>query len=361
MNSRRFRIQDAEAGMVLSAPVVGDNGRVILTQNTVLTEKMIDRLQNWNIFVVDVQDEVAVQQPDRPDMPFYPLPAVSDEQRKFVAAYLDIVTEVKDTFEKIRYYKKVPLDHLAVLANTSVRQMTQIPGAMNYLRLLDTMDDRIVQHSVNVAIIAGVLGRWLGSSHRQIGEMILAGLLHDVGKMLIDPEIAVKRIWELSAEEIAVYQSHSVQGYRLLNNKVYHLPFNVMAGVLQHHEWNDGSGSPLALAGEKIHYYAKIISVADLYELMTSEGLKADPVTPWQAVEILVSQMFKRLDPEVAGIFLSHLREQLLGNPVRLSDGREAVVVYLGTDIFQRPVVRTRDGKFIDLEKERNIRIREML
>jgi putative nucleotidyltransferase with HDIG domain len=247
------------------------------------------------------------------------------------------------------------------LADTRVRQMTQIPGALHYLRALDMMDDRIVQHSVNVAVLTGVLGRWLGGSHRQIGEMILAGLLHDVGKMLINAEVAVKRIEELTAAEARIYRSHCVEGYRLLNSNAYNLPFNVLAGVLQHHEWIDGRGYPLALRGEKIHLFAKVIAIADLYDIMTSDGLKNHRITPWQAVEILVGQMFKKLDPEVAGIFLHQLREQLIGNPVRLNDGREALVVYLGTDIFQRPVVRTRDGGFIDLEKERSVSISEML
>ncbi|HWR40850.1 MAG TPA: HD domain-containing phosphohydrolase, partial [Patescibacteria group bacterium] len=254
-----------------------------------------------------------------------------------------------------------PMDHIKVLADTSVRQLSQIPGAMHYLRLLDKMDDRIVQHSVNVSVIAGVLGRWLGMSHRKIGEMILAGLLHDVGKLMLDPLIAVKRIGELSAIEMPVYRSHSVAGYRMLKGRGYNLSGDILAAVLQHHEWVDGSGYPMAVSGDRIHVYAKIISVANLYEMMTHDGLKDRPVTPWQAVEVMVGQMFKKLDPEITGMFLTHLREQLLGSVVLLNDGRKAVVVYLGTNIFQRPIVRTREGEFINLEKERGLSIREML
>ncbi|HWR38891.1 MAG TPA: hypothetical protein VN611_05290, partial [Patescibacteria group bacterium] len=96
MNSRRFRIQDTEPGMVLAAPVIGSGGRVILMQNTVLTEKLIDRLQNWNVFVVDVCEAVdeSLSYDEDQDSPFFPLPAVTEKQQQFMNSYLDTVNEL---------------------------------------------------------------------------------------------------------------------------------------------------------------------------------------------------------------------------------------------------------------------------
>ena len=359
MNSKRYRIQDVEPGMVLAEPAVAMNGRIVLSYGTVLNEKLIDRLQQWNIFAVDIIDKPneTIDPKGAPTL----LPVITPEQQTFNATYLEALTEVKETFERIRYYKNIPLSHIQNLAGGRLQELAEIPGAIHHLRTLEMMDERILQHSINVAVLAGVLGRWLGVSVRQISELILTGLLHDVGKMLIDADVAVKRPEDLTTAEAKVYRSHCVAGYRLLNGNGHNLPFNVLAGVLQHHEWIDGSGYPLGLRGDKIHFFAKVIAIADLYEIMTSDGLKNHQITPWMAVEIIIGQMFKKLDIEVATIFLSQLREQLVGNAVRLNDGREGLVVYLGTDIFQRPVVRTRDGGFVDLEKDRRINISAML
>lgn len=356
---RRYRIQDVEPGMVLAKPAIDNARRVVLAEGTVLTEKLIDRLQNWNIFAVDIFGDEGHPMPQEPFLEVAAFEQSSDAklQEKFYSAYKDIVQDVQAAFEQIRYLKVVPMFKVRELASTSIKDLSHTPGAINLLHMLGGMDDHTVRHSLNVAIIAGVLGRWLGFSTKLLQDLILSALLHDVGKTQISEGILNKKAANLTPYEEDIMKNHTIEGYRLLSRSAYQLPFSVLAGVLQHHEGADGTGYPLKLTGNKMHLFARVIAVADMYETMTNKDIQENYLTPFLAVETMVQQAFEKLDASVASVFLTNIRDQFIGNVVRLSDGREAVVVYLGRFISQRPVVQTRDGQFIDLEKERELHI----
>ncbi|CQR74837.1 Cyclic di-GMP phosphodiesterase response regulator RpfG [Sporomusa ovata DSM 2662] len=362
MLSRRFRIQDVEPGMMLAKPAVTVEGRVVLTEGTVLTEKLIARLQNWRIYAVDISEEQGTLAPTTlPAMlSSFKKPAPSKLKKKFSAEYEDSVKEVEAAFEQIRYMKVVPLIKMRELADRSLREFSLVPGGINLLYMLAGMGDRLAQHSLNVAVIAGILGRWLGFSAKNLRDVILSALLHDVGKIKLSPELLNKKEEDLTSAEVEMIRKHPVEGYQLLKRSAYRLPFSVLAGVLQHHEWEDGTGYPLQLASNKIHLFAQVIRTADMYATMTSND-QENRMTPFLAVETMVRQAFEKLDPAISGIFLANIREQFIGNIVRLSDGREAVVVYLSKLVSERPVVHTQDGEFIDLEQVRNLYITEVV
>lgn len=365
MVSRRYRIQDVEPGMVLAKPAIDHRKRVVLAEGTVLTEKLIDRLENWNIFVVDIFGDEGNPLPEEPVLPTAAFAQPSEEklklQERFYSAYQDVVLDVQTAFEQIRYLKVVPLMKVRELANTSIAELSHAPGAINLVYMLQGMDNLTARHSLNVAIIAGVLGRWLGFSAKLLQDLILAALLHDVGKTQLAEELLYKKAAQLTAPETELMRKHTIEGYQLLKRAAYQLPFHILAGVLQHHEGVDGSGYPLQLTGKKIHLFARIIAVADRYEIMTNKNRDENHLTPFAAVESLVREAFEKLDAAVASVFLTNIRDQFIGNFVRLSDGREAVVVYLGRFISQRPVVQTSDGQFIDLEKKRDLHITEVI
>jgi HD-GYP domain-containing protein (c-di-GMP phosphodiesterase class II) len=363
MVSRRFRIQDVEPGMILAKPAISTAGRIILTEGTVLTEKLIARLQNWHIYAVDISDvQAAVTPKTIPAMlSLFEQPLLSQVKKKFYAEYEDSVKEVETAFEQIRYMKVVPMIKMRELADRSFREFSLVPGGINLLYMLAGMGDRLAQHSLNVAVIAGILGRWLGFSAKTLQDLMLSALLHDVGKIQLSQDIINKNSKDLTPTEVKLLRNHTIAGYQLLKRSAYRLPFSILAGVLQHHEWEDGTGYPLQLASSKIHLFAQVIRAADMYADMTSAAGQENRMTPFLAVETMVRQAFERLDPKVSSVFLTNIREQFIGNIVRLSDGREAVIVYLSKRISERPVVHTRDGEFIDLEQVRNLYITEVV
>ena len=103
------------------------------------------------------------------------------------------------------------------------------------------MDDSTYVHSINVALIATVLGRWLHMSEEELKILTSSGLLHDIGKLLIPKEILTKPK-KLTEEEYTIIKTHPKKGFELL--KTLDLDERILFSTLAHHERCDGSGYP---------------------------------------------------------------------------------------------------------------------
>jgi len=344
-----YSIDAAEPGMEIGRMVLTQDDKVILSEGTILTESMLQGLRFWNINTVFIKE--ILSSTSKIDFSI-PETAV---QKKFYAEYETTVNVVKNSFSKIRFFKDVPLTDMQELANKSIEPLINSTGVINHLNMVRRQDDYTFHHSVNVAIISGLLGKWLGCTSSELKDLVLAGLLHDIGKTQIPLEI-LNKPGKLANDEMKVMQQHTTRGYKLLQEKP-DLPAGVVHGILQHHERSDGSGYPLAVQGTQIHKYAKIIAVADIYDAMTSDRVYHRKSTPFAVVEMIVEEMFNKLDPEVVSVFLHNVRDYFIGNIVELSDGRQAEVIYLGQFMAARPIVLTEDKEYIDLERDKALSI----
>jgi putative nucleotidyltransferase with HDIG domain len=245
------------------------------------------------------------------------------------------------------------------LSNNSIEQMINTHGIISFLLMLERKDDYTFHHSLNVSILAGVLGKWLGVSGQDLKDLILAGLMHDAGKALVDMNILNKPD-KLSRKEFEIMRYHTILGYELLREH-QELPEAVRLGVLQHHERMDGSGYPLKLLGGQIHYFAKIIAIVDIYDAMTSDRVYKAKADPFSVIETLANEMFGKIDAEFCTVFLQNIGNYLTGKFLRLNDGRVAEVVYYDHVSYNRPVIRTEDNEFIDLSRNKEIGINEVI
>ena len=184
-------------------------------------------------------------------------------------------------------------------------------------------------------------------------------IFHDIGKALIPLKI-INKSGALTAEEWQIAQLHPVRGYKFLQ-KNFDMPREVFYCVLQHHERLDGSGYPMSVRGDKIDIWAKIIAVADIFSAMTSSRTYGRRRTSYDAAATLQAEMFGKLDSQICLVFLGKLRQLFLANRVRLTDGREAEVVFLNDSDDSRPIVRTDDGAVIDLSQQKMLSIRRVL
>ena len=344
-----YSIDEAEPGMEIGRMVLTQDDKVILSEGTILTESMLQGLRFWNINTVFIKE--LLSSTSKIDFSI-PETAV---QKNFYAEYENTVNVVKNSFSKIRFFKDVPLADMQELASNSIEPLINSTGVINHLNMVRRQDDYTFHHSVNVAIISGLLGKWLGCSDSEMKDLVLAGLLHDIGKTQIPLEI-LNKPGKLATDEMKIMQQHTTRGYKLLQEKM-ELPDGVVHGILQHHERADGSGYPLAVQGCQIHKYAKIIAVADIYDAMTSDRVYHRKSTPFTVVEMIVEEMFNKLDPEIVTVFLNNVRDYFIGNIVELSDGRQAEVIYLGQFMAARPIVLTEDKEYIDLERDKTISI----
>ena len=339
-------ITAVEPGSKLAAPIVREDGYVILAEGAVLTAVHIERLRRMNICFVEIEI---------PPLPAEEADADISTPAGFANLYHDTMIDVKTAFAAMRYFCELPLCEMQELAEARVIPLMEAKGVISHLQAVRRQDDYTYYHSINVAVISGILGKWMGYSGEALKDLVLAGLLHDVGKSQVPLDVLNKPA-KLTEPEMGLMKQHTTQGYAMMK-KCGHVAEGVLRGVLEHHERIDGSGYPNNLRADKIHPFAKIVAVADIYDAMTSDRVYQKKRTPFSVVEELNSAMFNKLDPETCSVFLNNVKDYFAGSLVRLSDGREAEVVYLGRTAASRPVVRTIYGEFIDLDVNQHIAI----
>ena len=127
-----------------------------------------------------------------------------------------------------------------------------------------------------------------------------------------------------------------------------------------HHERVDGSGYPLGLKGEGIHYFAKIIAIADVFDAINSNRRYKDKKLPFEALQIVKTEGLGKLDYEYVKIFLEHVIDYYTGEEVLLNTNERCKIIQMNVNNLERPLVM-KDGEFIDLDKVKDLYIKEIL
>lgn len=187
-------------------------------------------------------------------------------------------------------------------------------------------------------------------SEEETRVLTLAGLLHDIGKMLVPKEIITKA-GNLTKEEFDIIKTHSIKGYQAL--KDYSIDIRIKYVALMHHERCDGSGYPNGFVKEQLDDFARIVAIADVYDAMTSSRRYRDAICPFDVVEEFERDGFLKFDPGYLMTFLERIVLSYLHNIVRLNDGREGEVVMINKLSLSKPIVRIGE-EFIDLSATKN-------
>lgn len=177
-------------------------------------------------------------------------------------------------------------------------------------RTIDKMDRYTAGHSERVARYAVSLARWLGLSEDMIDIVRHSALMHDIGK--VGCVMNLNKPGKLTQEEYEIFKKHPVYGREILDPIKFLEP--VIPGVHLHHERWDGRGYPLGLAGQEIPLIARIISVADTYDAMTSDRAYRRALPHEVTVNEIIRCSGTQFDPDVSGTFtekIEHLREEL--------------------------------------------------
>ncbi|MCR5357228.1 MAG: HD-GYP domain-containing protein, partial [Lachnospiraceae bacterium] len=173
--------------------------------------------------------------------------------------------------------------------------------AVALVNAIDAKDKYTHGHSSRVADYSRELARMNGKSESECEEIYYAALLHDVGKIGV-PEHIITKEGKLTDEEYAIIKKHSELGSQILQS-ISEFPY-LSIGACGHHERYDGKGYPYGLKGTDIPEIARIISVADAYDAMTSKRSYRDPIPQQIVREEIVKGMGTQFDPDYARLML---------------------------------------------------------
>ncbi len=225
------------------------------------------------------------------NLPIEKLSETDSQARERVDKVLSSKKEGKSTSE---YIFSIP--------NIDMRTRGRING---WVEAIEQKDRYLTPHAIQVAEYACNLAKAINLPSEKIGEIKLAALLHDVGKLGISGEILQKADESLDDAELLVTMRHPIDGAELLESSsdLTHLAPIVLA----HHEEFDGNGYPGGLKGEEIPLAARIIFIANSYHGMISETKSGKGVSPEEAQEELRRDAGKQYDPALVEAFIGSL------------------------------------------------------
>ncbi|WP_177504321.1 HD domain-containing phosphohydrolase [Anaerosinus sp.] len=366
---KRYPLAELKAGMIVGKTIHDHFERELITKGTILTKQIIDALATYFVSFVTIA-EALPEDSGKPienikfSTPKIKVAATLDAyviDQDFVESYYVVFDALKQLFSISRYTGNINQHLLAQLVNHHFFKLSDGFKAITHLHNLSRDGYYLLHHSINVAILSGVLGRWLHLPKQELHNLIIAGLLHDIGKTQIDKEL-LNKPGKLTPIEFKEVKQHSKKGFDILQHTKLFENKDILLGVLQHHERLDGSGYPLGVTADKIHKFAKIIAIADIYDAMASNKVYAGKKNPFDIFTELSNEMTNKLDTHYCVLFIKNVCHAMIGNWAKLSNGMKVKIIYIDeTRISSLPIVQSNTGDFIDLNKENDITIVELL
>lgn len=355
----------AEPGLIVAMDIFSTADHIIVNAGTKLTDRIITRLKFYSV------EEITVVTPDSlrlrqkpaalnasestPEASYVGRIKASPEYRQFTRTFYSSFVSYKDHLNEV-VQNKAPLNTESMLAGVSkIFASCKNPNSLLDMMMgIRNLDDATYVHSMNVALICNLFAHWLKYDEKETLQLTLAGLLHDIGKMQIPPEI-IKKPGKLTDEEYKIIQEHPQLGYDILKNQ--NVDPRVAKAALQHHERCDGRGYPNKLTLNEIEPFGKIVAIADVYDALTAARVYRGPICPLEVIGIFQAEGLTIYDPGYLMTFLDQIMYSYLNYTVQLSTGEIGRIILMQRNSLDRPVIALEGNRFIDLRDEPEITI----
>lgn len=338
----KIKVSSIKPGVKLAKDLFSYDSQLLLPSGTIIKQEQLDSLAKRGIREVFVAEEVSRKK----------------KQKSFDAVYDDSIHAVKTFLMEARLGSKVEPEEVSFTVDALFNQVLDELNIFRDIRLMKDRDEYLFTHSINVALLSMMVGRWLRFKEEKIKDLGTAGLLHDIGKVQIHDAI-LNKPGKLDDEEYEEMKKHSKLGYDFLSAQGWVKP-DIANAVLLHHERTDGSGYPTGARNYNSNSFAAIVAVCDVFDAITSNRVYSKKRSPFIAADILWEESFGKLDPAISKFFYNKITSSLIGSQVELSNRQRGTVIFV--DAFQptRPIVQVED-EFINLALDRSLQIVEVV
>lgn len=338
-------IDECKPGMQMAETIFNDYGAAIVAENTILDTHVINKIDRLGIIKIKVYDNTDDN-------------IVVSGTEMFRAQYTENIDTMKDVLHDISVGKDLDIKKVNEVSNSIITRINENRDIVSCLNQMRSADEYTYTHCINVSLLCMLIGKWMKLDYYKVKDLVQAGLLHDIGKGMIPPEI-LNKPGALTNEEYAEIKKHTTYGYKLAE-KIPNMNESILNGILMHHEREDGKGYPLNLKGNQINEFGKIVAVADIYDAMTSNRAYREKESPFDVFEMMENHAFGVLDQRVISAFLKNIGAYYIGDFVKINTGSIGEIIHINPMHISQPILRV-DNEFIDLTVDKKIKILELI
>lgn len=356
-----IRSANLKVGMLVEEDIFSVYGSVLVNAGDYLDERDIEKIVLHNVKFV----KIATQTEDSTlsDAMFEISKSIDQEVlENLTETYEEKTADVQEIFSKVSEDNdQISIDEsITYITDDIIDTIGDQKALLKYFQMMKKTSPSVYTHSLNVSLLCELFATLLGYSPAKKDELVLAGMLHDIGKAELGLDINFNTLTmdNLNPEDLQRYCKHSTLSYRILLEKG--LSKDVCLGVLMHHETEQGTGFPTGAKWSQIHEYAKIIAIANYYDHLTFSGDKRTDINPFAVIKILEKIQYDKFDINFITKFLKRIATYHHGEWVELTSGEVGQIIFINNNDLAHPIVKIGNA-LIDLSREQEIDIAKVL
>ncbi len=351
---RRIYVEHLKTDMIVARTIYSSDGQLLLRSGMNITEPIIKRLIDLKVSSIYIKSHKE-EETEWAE-------AISEEFRQAT------ILLVKDSFTRIEHDRRLYSTLIKEVVSNIISDLLENNNVVTGLSNIRYYDNYTFAHSVNVCILALLIGITLDFDEDKLLELGVGSLLHDIGKTIVSKDILNKPD-DLDNDEFEEIKYHTEYGFEILKS-YRNISLESAYIALQHHERWDGHGYPQRLSKEEIHLYSRITAVADVYDALLADRPYRPSYTIHQAITIIKRMSDVYLDEKCVDALVSNIAIYPLGSVVQLNTGDIGTVVDVNINQPDRPIIRLLYDRFfrtinkndeIDLSKYSTILISRIL
>lgn len=394
-------VEDLKEGDVIANDVLLEDYTVVLSKGTVIKEQYIDKLREMGIFTVYIDEPSENAKPATPQKPVAKAPSTPAPQKPAVQATkkeaqktpaapapkkkvpkekipMEKVTilrddveeqvknKIKDIVEMHVYQQTEGLEQIADTAQNIITDILEEDEVVEKVYDVKERSADIYEHSLQVCTIATLISLKLGLTKKQVYDISVACLIHDLGLRYLVVRYENQDINLLPAKDQEEYKKHPIYAYTAIKNETW-LSDNAKEIVLNHHERKDKTGYPLGT--DLVSRMTQIMGVCDEFDELIC-GIGKARVRVHEAINNIRNYSGIWYDSDIVDAFLQLIAVYPFGSKVRTNRGEVGIVMRQNPHFPERPVLRIVEDKYgqavhteltIDLVKDTTVVIQDVI
>ena len=372
---KRIYSKELKEGIIYSAPLFFDDGvNMFLAKRRALKKYHIDILKKWSIpfiitygTVIDNGNTALLNEGSADLEEIEPLEELmelqeEEEKKKHMPATFSVqyLNRIVQNFSKNRSYvlKKIrsleeslkqifmSIQQGETVVRTEVESITEsltqlvkdFPSETLNIIISMNFDSTYEIKAIIASIIGILIAKNLNMQKKDLNNLLVASLLHDIGMLGVSKDITEKQT-KLTRQEFELLKLHLLKSARLTSEHLYY-PKEVGEIIMQHHERFDGSGYPEGLEGEAIHLSARVLSLTDSFSAMICRTSYGKPLSGYETMKELSQRSDKKFDPKILKSFIAILGYYPVGSYVLLNSKHFALVIEANKNFPYQPRVQ---------------------